>query len=429
MNTQLIAQIVTQSNAAKAGMRQLSITDRNALLFALADALLANQDGILAANQLDLAEPSLAAVPYSTQQRLTLTASKWQPVIQGLHQLATLPDPLNRTLRHTLLDDGLVLRQHTVPLGTLLVVFEARPDVLPQVVGLALKSGNTLIAKGGQETTHTNRAILSIMQTVWAQFPALHPEWVQLVEGRAIIQDLLQQHEAIDLVIPRGSNAMVQHIMANTRIPVLGHADGICHLVWHASANADNALATVLDAKTHYPAACNALETLLLDATVATHVLPKLDKAAQHKKITLLGCEKTRQLLPHVAPVEHWATEYGDLTLAIKLVDTLDEAMAHIATYGSHHTDGILAEDPAAIDRFVAGVDSANVYVNASTRFADGFRYGLGAEVGISTSRTHARGPVGLDGLVSTRWVLQGRYHTVLPYTGEQAKPFLHQSL
>jgi glutamate-5-semialdehyde dehydrogenase len=423
-----VSSMLANAAMAKAGLWQWPLADRNAALHSLADTLLAQEAQIMAANQMDLAESSVADLPVSTQHRLKLTSAKWQPVISGLHQLARLPDPLNRTVRHTLLDDGLTLRQHTVPLGTLLVIFEARPDVLPQIVGLALKSGNVLIAKGGQETTHTNRAIMAAMQTVWKQFPDIHPQWVQLAEGRAIVQDLLQQHQAIDLVIPRGSNTMVQHIMASTRIPVLGHADGICHLYWHASAKPDLALATVIDAKTHYPSACNAVETLLLDKAIAQNVLPQLNAVASQTALTLLGCEKTRQYLPQLSPVDNWATEYADLTLALKLVDTPIEAIAHITQYGSHHTDGILAEDSLAIEQFLAGVDSANVYVNASTRFADGFRYGLGAEVGISTSRTHARGPVGLDGLVSTRWVLEGHYHTVASYTGNMAKPFIHKN-
>jgi glutamate-5-semialdehyde dehydrogenase len=419
--------LIQQSLSARPHQRVLTLAQRNHALLQLADALAAGLDVVLAANQQDLALADSHNLSTSTRQRLTLTPAKWQPAVAGLRQLAQLPDPLDRTLRHTLLDDDLTLRQHTVPLGTLLVIFEARPDVLPQVAGLALKSGNCLIAKGGQETTHTNRAILNLMQ---AAYPSdLPTHWLQAIEGREAVHDLLQHPEAIDLVIPRGSNAMVQHIMASTRIPVLGHADGICHLYWHTSSDTAKALATVLDAKTHYPAACNALETLLLDAALAAPVLPLLQQACQAAGVTLKGCEQTRQYLPELAPVEDWATEYGDLVLAVRLVSGLTEAMAHIERYGSHHTDGILADDATVVQAFLAGVDSASVYANASTRFADGYRYGLGAEVGISTSRTHARGPVGLDGLVSTRWVLQGQYHTVAPYTGDAAQPFRHQPL
>ena len=417
--------VIQQSLAARTVQRVLTVEQRNQTLLQMADALSNHTDALLTANQQDLADSE--NLPASVRQRLTLTPAKWQPVLAGLRQLAQLPDPLNRTLRHTQLDDNLTLRQHTVPLGTLLVIFEARPDVLPQVAGLALKSGNCLIAKGGSETTHTNRAILQVMQ---AACPLeLHPGWLQMVEGREAVHQLLQQPQGIDLVIPRGGNDMVQHIMASTRIPVLGHADGICHLFWHKSADTAKALATVLDAKTHYPAACNALETLLLDAAVAPTVLPLLVQACQSAGVTLKGCDHTRLYVPNLDTVEDWATEYGDLTMAIKLVAGLDEAMAHIEQYSSHHTDGILAEDAYVIEAFLAGVDSASVYANASTRFADGYRYGLGAEVGISTSRTHARGPVGLDGLVSTRWVLQGQYHTVAPYTGDQAKAFKHLNL
>jgi glutamate-5-semialdehyde dehydrogenase len=419
-------QVVSQAQTARYTQRQLTGPQRTAALLAMAQALAVHQPAIMAANQQDLADPDVTNLPLATQNRLQLTPAKWQPVLDGLHQLAHMPDPVGQVLRQTLLDDGLTLQQQTLPLGVLLIIFEARPDVLPQVAGLALKSGNVLIAKGGTETTHTNRAILHCLQQALA--PYCHPQWVQCVEGRAMVQALLAHHQGIDLVIPRGSNAMVQHIMAHTRIPVLGHADGVCHLYWHASAPLADSLAVVLDAKTQYPAACNALETLLIDATCAPVVLPQLAQAAAQAGITLTGCPQTQALLPQVALVTEWHQEYGDLTLAIKCVDTVQQAMAHIQAYGSHHTDGILAEDADTINAFLAGVDSASVFVNTSTRFADGFRYGLGAEVGISTSRTHARGPVGLQGLLTTRWVLTGQYQTVKPYACG-AKSFLHKPL
>jgi glutamate-5-semialdehyde dehydrogenase len=252
--------------------------------------------------------------------------------------------------------------------------------------------------------------------------------WAQLIEGRQAVAELLNYHEYVDLVIPRGSNALVQHIMANTRIPVLGHADGVCHLYVHTSADIAKTLSVVLDAKTQYPSACNALETLLLDATLAETFLPMLSQAALAAGLTLLGCDQTRQILRDLAPVESWHTEYGELKLSVKLVGDVSEAICHINRYGSHHTDGILASDPSVIETFLTQVDSANVYANASTRFADGFRYGLGAEIGISTSRTHARGPVGLQGLVTTQYRLIGEYHTVAPYSSGN-REFQHRVL
>jgi glutamate-5-semialdehyde dehydrogenase len=432
----VLAGLLSFAQAAKPMQRALNTDQKNAFLLAMAKALNEQANTILVANQQDcLAAETQADLPAATRQRLKLTPQKWATVIEGLRQLATLPDPVGQLKRHTLLDDGLDLQQTTVPLGVLAIIFEARPDVLPQIAGLTIKSGNVAIVKGGQESTHTNRAIMAVLQHVTEKHqPFVAPHWLQLVEGRAIVGELLKQHHAIDLVIPRGSNDLVQWVMANTRIPVLGHADGICHLYWHVSANPQKALATIIDAKSHYPAACNALETLLIDKQLAPVQLPLLHTACQQAGITLLGCPATLKLLQlklshlnllPIAPVTNWATEYGTATLAVKLVDGPAEAMAHIATYGSHHTDGILAEDAGVITQFLNGVDSASVYVNASTRFADGYRYGLGAEVGISTSRTHARGPVGLEGLISTQWVLKGQYHTVAPYA-DGSQQFKH---
>jgi glutamate-5-semialdehyde dehydrogenase len=344
-----------------------------------------------------------------------------------------LPDPSGRILERTLLADGLTLEKITVPLGVLAVIFEARPDAITQIGALAIKSGNAVILKGGHEVEHTMRAILGVIHAALQHRGHVPADAVCGVYGRESVQALLSMNQLIDLVIPRGSNALVQHIQRNTLIPVLGHADGVCHIFIDRTADPAIVNPIVVDSKTQYPAVCNAVETVLIHAAIAPALLPSLVRALEEKSVKIRGDARTRSLLPSSAidPVSdsEWHTEYSDLVLAIRIVDSLDDALDHIERYGSHHTDAILTQDAAAAARFLAEVDSANVLHNCSTRFSDGFRYGFGAEVGISTGKLHARGPVGLDGIVTYKYRLIGSGHIVRDYTGTNALPFRHQKL
>jgi glutamate-5-semialdehyde dehydrogenase len=354
-------------------------------------------------------------------------------MIEGVRAVGQLPDPSGRILERTLLADGLTLEKITVPLGVLAVIFEARPDAITQIGALAIKSGNAVILKGGREVEYTMRAILETVHTALALRSRVPTDAICGVYGRESVRALLDMNHLIDLVIPRGSNALVQYIQHNTLIPVLGHADGVCHIFIDQAANPGMINRIVVDSKTQDPAVCNAVETVLIHAGIAPAVLPSLARTLQEKSVKIRGCERTRSLLPSAAidpvPETEWHTEYLDLALAIRIVDSLDEALDHIERHGSHHTDAVLTEDAAAAGRFLEEVDSANVFHNCSTRFSDGFRYGFGAEVGISTSKLHARGPVGLDGIVTYKYRLTGSGHIVRDYTGSNALPFRHQKL
>jgi glutamate-5-semialdehyde dehydrogenase len=420
------------AEAARAATRRLAVTDgatRNNLLLRLADLLAQNADSILTANARDLAAAGDAIGP-SSFQRLRLDAQKLRDMTAGVRAVAALPDPLNQVQLRRLLDDGLELTRVTCPLGVLGVVFESRPDALIQISALALKSGNAVLLKGGREARHSNAALLDAVQE--ALRACGQPEAaVQGLTDRESVEALLALSELVDLVIPRGSNALVQHIQATTRIPVLGHAEGICHLYLDAAANGDMAVALVRDAKLQYPSACNAVETVLIHAASAPRLLPLLAEDLLARQVELRGCERCRALVPDLraATEGDWDTEYGEPILALKVVRDLDAALAHIRAHGSGHTEAIVTDDPIAAARFLAEVDAAGVFHNASTRFADGFRYGFGAEVGISTGRIHARGPVGIEGLLSYRYLLRGSGQRVEDYSGPAARPFWHHDL
>jgi glutamate-5-semialdehyde dehydrogenase len=422
--------LLQRARAATPAMATLATNLKNKALCSLADLLQQETPALLAANAADLARTQGQLSP-ALYQRLHLDAAKLQQLAQGIRDVARLPDPVGQVLQKTQLDEGLVLEKRSVPLGVVAMVFESRPDVIPQVASLILKSGNVVVLKGGREALETNHALMRLLDTLTQQYPALPPGWAQLVETREDFNTLLTFPEYLDLVIPRGSNQLVQAVMAATRVPVLGHADGICHLYVHASANLQRSLPVIIDAKAQYPAACNALETLLVDVAIAQGLLPLLAAASHTAGITLRGCAQTCAVLPQVAPAteEDWQTEYGEKILAVRVVSGIDEALAHIRQYGSRHTEGILAEDAEAQQQFLNQVDAASVMVNASTRFADGFRYGLGAEVGISTAKTHARGPVGLEGLVIYQYRLLGQHHQVASYVGPEARVFQHKPL
>jgi glutamate-5-semialdehyde dehydrogenase len=322
------------------------------------------------------------------------------------------------------------LQRVTCPIGLIGVIFEARPDALPQIASLCLKSGDGVILKGGAEAEHSNRILFQCLKKA-AEKAGLPGECLVLLESRSDVNELLKAERFVDLVIPRGSNSLVRFIQDNTRIPVLGHAEGICHVYVDDSANIEKAVSIICDAKVQYPSACNAVETILVHETIAPKLMPLVAKALTERKVSMRGDSATTKLVGEISPAteEDWSTEYGDLIIAIKIVKDIDEAIEHINEYGSGHTDTMVGEDHKKFDKFFAQVNSAGVYLNASTRFADGFRYGFGAEVGISTAKQHPRGPVGIEGLVTYKYKLIGDGHIVADYVGSKAKQFSHRDL
>lgn len=403
-----------------------SNTTRNAALEAIAVALEANRDAIFAANARDLAAADANGVTGATKKRLRFDEGKLRDCIAGLRQLETLDDPLNKITLARELDAGLRLYRATVPIGVIGVIFEARPDALVQIASLCVKSGNCAILKGGRETANTNRVLFTLIKD--AVVRAGLPESALLqAEAHSEIDELLACDQDVDLLIPRGSNKFVRYIMENTKIPVMGHSSGICHVYADKACDQEKAIPIIVDAKTQYAAACNACETLLVDRAIAADFLPKAAAALAQAGVTLRGTVEAAAIVPMEEMAEEdFATEYGDLILSVKLVDGVEEAICHINTYGSHHTDAILTEDPETAARFLQMVDSAGVYHNCSTRFADGFRYGFGAEVGISTGKIHARGPVGLEGLVTYKYKLFGQGQIVADYASGE-KQFHHR--
>ncbi|MFM8606001.1 MAG: glutamate-5-semialdehyde dehydrogenase [Cyanobium sp.] len=401
---------------------------RRTAVEAMAAALEEDAPTILAANRDDLAAAGRDGLAAPLVARLKLDGAKLAAAIEGVRQVAALADPLGQRQLHTELDEGLVMERLSVPLGVVGVIFEARPDAVIQIASLAIRSGNGALLKGGREATGSCRAIVAALRRGLAG-TAVDPACLELLTSREESLALLKLDGLVDLIIPRGSNDLVRFIQENTRIPVLGHADGVCHLYVDAAADVEQAVRLAVDSKTQYPAACNAIETLLVHRAVAPRFLPAAIAALTAAGVELRGDEGARALgVAGVATEADWGTEYSDLVLSVKLVNDLDEALAHIAHYGSRHTDAICSADPAAAERFLTSVDSAGVYHNCSTRFADGFRYGFGAEVGISTQTLPPRGPVGLEGLVTYRYLLRGAGHIAADYaTG--ARQFSHRDL
>ena len=400
---------------------------RNCALRAIAEALAANKDKIFAANAEDCRAAEEGGIAPAVMKRLAFNEAKLADVCKGIDQLISLPDPIGKFLLKRELDAGLVLERVSVPIGVIGVIFEARPDALVQISTLCLKSGNCAILKGGKETVRTNRVLFSIIRdaAVSAGLPA---ECLLQAELHNEIDELLQCEKDVDLLIPRGSNQFVQYIMNNTKIPVMGHADGICHIYVDRDVDMDMAANIIIDAKTQYTAACNAVETILIHRDIAPLFLPRLARDLRAAGVRLRGTQEAEDVIARsseaAAAIEtadimgedDFRTEYLDLVISLKLVADVEEAIDHINRYGSHHTDSILTRDDAVAARFMQMVDSAGVYRNCSTRFADGFRYGFGAEVGISTSKLHARGPVGLEGLVTYKYLLNGSGQIVGDY-------------
>lgn len=406
-----------------------SLETRNKALALIRESLNAHKEEIFEANRKDLALAEETGVPAPVKKRLKFDEAKLSDVTEELTGLMALPDPLRNITLARELDLGLTLYRVTCPIGVIGVIFEARPDALVQISSLCLKSGNCAILKGGKETTWTNRVLFSLIHQ--AAIDAGLPENCLLqAEQHNEIDELLECHDTVDLLIPRGSNAFVQYIMNHTNIPVLGHADGVCHIYVDKEYDKETAIPLIVDAKTQYPAACNAVETVLIHRDVAKDFLPGLAKALRDAGVKMRGTEEVNEITPvEIIPEsESFHHEYVDLIIALKIVGGVDEAINHINTYGSHHTDCILTQNAETAEKFMTLVDSANVYQNASTRFADGFRYGFGAEVGISTSKIHARGPVGLEGLLSYKYKLFGHGDIVGDYASGK-KHFIHKDL
>lgn len=421
--------LAQQTREAARHLAVLPAAARNQAIEAIAQALEAAAPEILAANQTDCEIAQQEGLSRSLYGRLKLDADKLSGAIAGVRDVGRLPDPIGAVQIHRELDAGLVMQRIACPLGVLGVIFEARPDAVMQIATLAIKSGNGVILKGGKEAVRSCEALVKAIHRGLAQV-GIDPAVVRLLTTREETLELLRLDAFVDLIIPRGSNSFVRFVQENTRIPVLGHADGICHLYVDRAADLEKAIPITVDAKTQYPSACNAIETLLVHQAIAAEFLPQVAEALKARDVELRGDQRTAQIIPVAEATEaDWSTEYSDLILSIKIVDSLTEAIAHINTYGSRHTEAIVTEDQTAAAEFIAQVDAAGVFQNCSTRFADGFRYGFGAEVGISTQKLPPRGPVGLEGLVTYKYQIVGNGHIAATYTGANAKPFTHRDL
>lgn len=427
---QPIESIAANARKGSRQLQSLSPGERSDVLIGLADLLQSRKQDIMAANSLDMASAEASGLSKPLMSRLFLTPDKLNSLSDGLIQVSSLTkDCLHRVIKRTLVSEGMHLKQITVPIGVLLVIFESRPDVLPQIAGLSIATGNGLLLKGGKEATNTNKCLFHLVQEALDKYGAA--DAVGLVNTREDVSDLLQLDSYIDLVIPRGSNQLVQMIKDQSRnIPVLGHADGICHVYIDESADPEKAMRIIRDSKCDYPAACNAMETLLLHAShMNSSLFTDICNLLKREGVILYSGPKLRNMLNFAPPpAKSLRTEYSSLECTIELVDDVNEAINHINTYGSSHTDSIVTEDEEVAHKFLQRVDSACVFRNVSTRFADGYRFGLGAEVGISTARIHARGPVGIDGLLSTKWILEGSGHTVQDFNDGHYK-YIHQHL
>jgi len=411
-------------------LASLSTDVKNKALLEMSKVLFESRSEIETANQKDLERAETEGLAAPLLARLKFQGSKIRGVCEGLELTARLEDPVGRVMSCRELDTGLELFQVACPLGTIGMIFESRPDALVQIASLCVKSGNAVVLKGGSEASETNQVLAKLLVQA-GQSSGLPDGWLFLAQSRAEVGELLSLNEYVDLLIPRGSNEFVQYIMKNTTIPVMGHADGLCHGYIDSNADVEMAVSLCVDSKTQYVAVCNAMETLLIHSDIARYVLPPLKIALESRGVELRGCSKTREIFPTMiaADEQDWESEYLDLILSIKIVTSLDKAITHINTYGSGHTDMIVTRDLKTAKIFMEQVDSANVFWNASTRFADGFRYGFGAEVGVSTGKLHARGPVGLEGLVTYKWKLYGDGHLVSDYAGTDPKSFTHRKL
>ncbi|KAF5632185.1 glutamate-5-semialdehyde dehydrogenase [Fusarium sp. NRRL 25303] len=419
----------------------LPASERNNALEAIHAALTASKDEILAANAKDLELARKAADEGGLSQALVSRLDlgkkgKWEDMLKGILDVRDLNDPIGQIQMRTKLDDDLIMERVSCPIGVLLIIFEARPEVIANIASLAIKSGNAAILKGGKESTESFVAISKVISSA-LETTKVPNSAIQLVTTRDVISQLLAQDRYIDLVIPRGSNELVRYIKESTKIPVLGHADGLCHIYLTASANKEKATTAIVDSKTSYPAACNAVETLLVQESALNTIFPAVASALAAKGVSLRVDEASKAAISSLslegvqdATPQDYDTEHLSLTIGVKTVSSIDEAINHINTHGSHHTDAIMSSDSAEAERFMNEVDSAGVYWNAATRLADGMRYGFGTEVGISTNKIHSRGPVGLDGLTIYKYKIRGDYQATADYgDGEGKKPWKHEKL
>jgi len=443
-------EILTAAKRASTALASLSPAQRQEVIERMAFFIDRRVDEILSANKHDMQRAAklleTGEISRSMYDRLKLDENKLKTIVEGVRQVSTLPDPVGAISLARELDDGLKLYRVTSPIGVIAVIFESRPDVLPQIASLAIRSGNVAILKGGKEARFTLTVLFECLQQALGE-KGLPSQSLVLLHKREEIESILKADGLVDLIIPRGSNQLVQYVQDNTRIPVLGHAEGLCALYVHEDADIDMAVKLAVDAKVQYPAACNAIETLLVHSTIAGACLPKVAQALFAKGVELradnrafeiiesepgapeTGSESKKFPLLVRATSEDWTTEFSDLILAVKVVDSIEEAIDHINQHGSNHTDSIVTAEPATYEAFFKAVNSAGVYWNVSTRFADGFRYGFGAEVGISTNKMHPRGPVGLEGLVTYKYKLAGKGHVVEDYSGENARQFKHRDI
>jgi glutamate-5-semialdehyde dehydrogenase len=430
----MLTEIAQKTRLAAQHLASLPATAKDAAIEAIAASLEHHAAEIVAANAIDCqaAEGEIAPALYA---RLKLDATKLKGAIVGVRDVGKLADPVGQIQIHREIDTGLIMQRVSCPVGVLGVIFEARPDAVIQIASLAIKSGNGVILKGGKEAIESCTVLVKAIKAGLAH-SEVNPDVIQLLTTRAETSELLNLDRYVDLIIPRGSNEFVKYVQDNTRIPVLGHADGICHLYIDREADFEKAIAIAIDAKTQYPAACNAIETLLIDRSISREFLPLVIDKLQTHGVEIRLSELGHQILDNelhltvdLAIATDWATEYSDLIIAIQIVPDLEAAIAHINTYGSRHTDSIVTENANTAKVFIDRVDAANVFHNCSTRFSDGFRYGFGAEVGISTQKMPPRGPVGLEGLVTYKYQLSGDGHIAATYTGEKAKPFTHRDL
>lgn len=409
-----VQQLGQQAREASVAMVRANTGDKNRALLAIADAIDAQVDVLKVENAKDMASGKANGLDAAMLDRLELNDSRIAAMSEGLRQVANLPDPIGEISNMAYRPSGIQVGKMRVPLGVIGIIYESRPNVTADAAALCLKSGNATILRGGSEAIHSNKAVAKCIQQglVTAGLPA---QAVQVVEttDRAAVGQLITSNAYVDVIIPRGGKGLIERIGNEARVPVIKHLDGICHVYIDDKAESDKAIRVAVNAKTHRYGVCNAMETLLVHQAVASQVLPELAEQFQAKGVELRGCERTRDILSgiNVATEEDWGAEYLAPVLAIRLVDDMDDAMVHINYYGSHHTDSIITEDYTRARRFLQEVDSSSVMVNASTRFADGFEYGLGAEIGISTDKLHARGPVGLEGLTTQKYIVLGDGH------------------
>lgn len=422
-------QTIDLASAAKKAsieLAALSTEKKNEALNEIAKAIVEHKNEIVAANQKDLDRSKAENLATPLLKRLKFDDGKVNDVVAGIKSLISLPDPIGETLAATELDNGLELYKVSCPIGVIGVIFESRPDALVQISSLCLKSGNATLLKGGREALETNRMLAKIIREATEKV-GVPSGWIQLLETREDVNEMLKLDKYIDLIIPRGSNAFVQYIMNNSNIAVMGHADGICHTYIDKDADVEMAVKVATDAKTQYVSVCNATETMLIHKDVAQAVLPKLAESLVCHNVEIFGCEKTQKIIKCKLATD-WKSEWLDYKVSIRIVDSLEDAIEHINTYSSRHTEAIITKNPQAAEKFMNLVDSADVFWNASTRFADGFRYGLGAEVGISTNKLHARGPVGLEGLTIYKWKLKGNGQIVADYASGKST-FTHKKI